>query len=132
MAVLDPATLSPMEIDYLIAQNITIEDDEEKSAEFQALMQIKVMLSTNSVLNRIIKSKKTNFDTLEATMQKIKSIMEAMSSQIALLPAYEDPIELMGRQVEVFQSLVASESILGVTLSISPLLSRIFQALVLS
>ena len=99
LAVLDPATLNPNEIDYLIAQNITIEDDgDDNSGQFESLMQIKVMLATNSVLNRIIKSPDTDFETLSKTMEQINGIMQALANEIEKLPAYETDDKLMARK----------------------------------
>lgn len=99
LAVLDPATLNPMEIDYLIAQNITIESDgEDNSGQFEALMQIKVMLATNAVLNRIIKSPDTDFETLTKTMEQINGIMRALAGELEKLPAYESEDELLEKK----------------------------------
>ncbi len=106
LAVLDPATLNPMEIDYLIAQNITIEDDDDNSGQFEALMQIKVMLATNSVLNRIIKSPDTDFETLTKTMEQINGIMRALAGELEKLPAYETDEELMGKKVSDMRKAV--------------------------
>lgn len=97
MAVLDPATLHPMEIDYLIAQNITIETNNEKvmdNPEFEALMQIKVMLATSSVLTRIMQDPETDFQTLKITMDQIRQIMDALAGKIGELPDFdEDEVE---------------------------------------
>ena len=94
MAVLDPATLHPMEIDYLIAQNITIDAGNElkpmENPEFEALMQIKVMLATSAVLTRIMQDPKTDFKTLKVTMDQIRQIMDALAGKISQLPEFDE------------------------------------------
>lgn len=94
MAVLDPATLSPMEIDYLIAQNLTFEPHPEnkvlESKEFETMMQIKVMLATSTILTRIIQDEKTDFETLRITMDQIRQIMDALAGKLAELPEYDE------------------------------------------
>jgi hypothetical protein len=102
MAVLDPATLNAMEIDYLIAQNLTLEKEAEgdRDAQFNVLMQIKVMLATNAVLNRIMKSPDTDFATLTTTMEQIRNIMLALANELQKLPAYEDGDEIMQKPLK--------------------------------
>lgn len=109
MAVLDPATLNAMEIDYLIAQNLTIENEAEgdRDAQFNVLMQIKVMLATNAVLTRIIKSPDTDFATLHTTMEQIRAIMQALAGELAKLPAYEDGDEKMEKTTTAWKELKA-------------------------
>jgi hypothetical protein len=101
LAVLDPSTLTPMEIDYLIAQNITIDDlGEGSDKEFQCLMQIKIMMSTSTILSRILKDPKTTFDILTKTLDQIKGIMQALAGELAKLPEYESQEDSLSRPLE--------------------------------
>jgi hypothetical protein len=115
LAVLDPATLSPLEIEYLIAQNISLDDDPTKVTNpnnMNVLMQIKIMLSMSAALNRIMKNPNTTFDTLTEALGQIKAIQDKMAGQLEKLPAFESLSDLLSKQLSDLDD--NSESVRGV------------------
>jgi hypothetical protein len=135
LAVLDPGTLSQMEIDFLIHQNLTSEKkvpklkgEDEKTADaraekeaqddqFRAMMNIKVLLSTNAVLNRIMKSPDTKFEDLTKALQGISKIMEELSREIEKLPQYETTIGMSLLKNDLLSKFEDSKLICDVLLS---------------
>ena len=102
LCVLDPSTLTTSEIDYLIAQNVTIEpgEDIEAGDEMKVVMQIKIMLSMSAALSRIIKNEDTKFETLTKALDEIKSIQDQLKGEIEKLPNFKNMSELLAQEFD--------------------------------
>jgi len=96
LCVLDPSTLTPSEIDYLISSNITIETDpKSNSNDMAVVMQIKIMLSMSAALNRIIKDPQTDFKTLTDALDQIKDIQGKLSGEMEKLPTFKSTADCL-------------------------------------
>lgn len=92
IAILDPSNNTDVrgyEIDYLLAQSLSVSKDSDRFAEFNAISQMKCQLAQSAILSRLLQNEELTLTDMKDITSELADVNQAIASAFGSLSDYE-------------------------------------------